>query len=101
MRCSPERRSHLDVHVAPRADGADTVAALTFGPGEVVAEAELAADERGLLLAETEPAALAGLADDGEISCRAEEDDRLLEQLQSPPDRFTPPLPGPRTSRTA
>src|SRR5439155_10738360 len=47
-----------------------------------------AADERGLLLAEAEPAALAGLADDGEISCRAEEDDRLLEQLQSPPDRL-------------
>src|SRR5437762_14236960 len=76
------------MHVAPRTDGADAVAALALGPGEVMAEAELAADERGLLLAEAEPAALAGLADDGEISCRAQEDDRLLEQLQSPPDRL-------------
>jgi hypothetical protein len=41
-----------------------------------------------MFLAEAEPAALAGLADDGEISCRAEEDDCLLEQLQSPPDRL-------------
>ena len=76
------------MHVAPRTDGADAVAALALGPGKVMAEAELAADERGPLLAEAEPAALAGLADDGEISCRAEEDDRLLEQLQSPPERL-------------
>ena len=56
------------MHVAPRTDGADAVATLTLGPGEVMAEAELAAHDRGLLFSEAEPAALAGLADDGEIS---------------------------------
>jgi hypothetical protein len=66
-----------------------------------VATAELAADEGELFLPEAETATLAGLADDGEISCRAKEDDGLLEQRKSPPDRFTPPLPGLRTLRTA
>src|SRR5437763_17169140 len=100
-RDSPERRGHLDVHVPTRADGADAVAALALGPGEVVTDAELAADERRVLLAEGEPAALAPQADDGERRCRAGEDDRLLERPQSPPHRAPPALPGPRPSRTA
>ena len=88
------------MHVAARAECADAVPTLALGPTEVVADAELAADERGLLLAEAQPAALAGLADDGEISCRAEEDDCLLEQLQVTSRSLTPPLPGLRTLRT-
>src|SRR5204862_6451970 len=87
-RRSPERRRHLHVHVAPGADGADAVAAPALRPAEIVADPELAAHERWLLLTEPEAAPLAGLADDGGISCRAEEDDRLLEPLQSPPDRL-------------
>ena len=76
-------------------DGANAVSVLALRPPEVVADAELAADDRRLLLAEPEPAALARLAHDGEVACRAEEDDRLL--VQSEP---TLP-PGPRISRTA
>src|SRR5205814_10665562 len=97
----PEGRSHLDVDVASRAEGADAMAPPALRPAEVVPDAELAADERRLFLAEPQTASLAGLADDGEISCRAEEDDRLLEQLSVTSRSFTPPPPGPRTSRTA
>src|SRR3954468_15623600 len=99
VRRSPERRRHLGVHVPAGADGADPVAATALRPADVVAVAQLPAHERGLFFAEAQPAALAGLADDGEVGCRAEEDDRLLVQLQVTP--VTPPLPGPRTSRTA
>jgi hypothetical protein len=52
-----------------------------------VGDPELAAHERRLFVTKTEAAPFTGLADDGEISCRAEEDDCLLEQLGSPPDR--------------
>ena len=88
------------MHIAACTEGPDAVSTLALGPTEVVADAQLAADERGLLLAEAQPAALAGLADDGEISCRAEEDDRLLEQLQVTSRSLTSPLPGLRTLRT-
>jgi hypothetical protein len=70
------------VHVAAGADGADPMPPRALGPADVVADAELPAHERRLLVSEPEPAFLAGLADDGEISCRAEEDDCLLEQLR-------------------
>ena len=71
------------MHVPAGADGADPMAATALGPADVVAVAELAAHERRLFFAEAEAAALAGLTDDGEVSCRAEEDDRLLVQLQA------------------
>jgi hypothetical protein len=74
----------VDVSAGP--NGADPVAAWALGPAEVVGDPELAADDRRLFISEAEAAPFAGLADDGEISCRAEKDDCLLEQLGSPPD---------------
>ena len=56
------------MHVPACSDGTDPVAARTLGPAEIVTVAEPAANERGLFLAKADTAALAGLADDGEIS---------------------------------
>jgi hypothetical protein len=73
------------MNVSAGADGPDPVTALALGPPEVMPDAELAADERQVLVAEPKTAPLAGLADDGEIRGRAKEDDGLLVHVNSPP----------------
>ena len=66
------------MHVAAGADRADAMAAHALRPAEVVPAAQLSAHERGLVVAEAEAPALAGLADVAHKQNRYADAHRLL-----------------------